>query len=772
MKRLLFLACALLAMALVVTSCSSSSPTGTDDGPPIGGDLPTVTVSGTLTMPAGSTLSANDLRALSFADEADLNSSGEFTLDVIDSDTFQIILFISKSTGNPVMMGGYNPQERSVDADSETTVLALTLMNPYLIYTSHADREDFFGTVELLNDFQGVVSDFEAALASDAETALDYNTNTVLYQDAADLGKTAMDYLGGARGGRGAPPTIVDASGGDVAFLNERHVWYVASVHDAQGALLDVVTVDRDQCLNYIWGWPPTVEANTVQTAYTLGDGSFYICMRKGGDFSKFGQWSDAIGRATTLNTCQAAIDIVQLIVGYTCEPEMEDLGDELDIPALYANELTQDLRQGRAERLAAHYSELMQTGNRDFAVWLWGGGVPSTAPEDYVDKSGEILGGMGLVLELLSYVNDSGPFFWDWAYAEEDLCYYLVQSGGMITTIDEYHAPIADFTISPPAGIIGTDFDFDASISTDDYDDLVDLEFRWDWDSDGTWDHGWTSTETATHSYSEAGAYTVTLQVKDSDGLIGVETHNVNVGGGAGTANHIKLFMDAQPWNSYATTTVIEALGFTLGAGPNTYEILYSTDMATAELIPGEDLVIICNDQYQSFYDNYAASQIRFNNFVYMGGSLLWEACDEGWHYGSMETAGIILPGDVHPYVDFDYYNYVTDPNLPLVSGLPGTLDHNYASHESFYNLPDGTTVYTVDDSDNPTLIEYSLGGGWVIISGQPLEHQYDNDYGVADDVSQLLPRIVAYFTGKALPAAKAVSPAVVGTEARPSHE
>ena len=67
------------------------------------------------------------------------------------------------------------------------------------------------------------------------------------------------------------------------------------------------------------------------------------------------------------------------------------------------------------------------------------------------------------------------------------------------------------------------------------------------------------------------------------------------------------------------------------------------------------------------------------------------------------------------------------------------------------------------------PTLVEFSLGDGWVILSGQPLEHQYDRVYG-SPDMEELLPRIVEYFTGKPIITAERV---VLGASAdRPSCE
>jgi len=232
---------------------------------------------------------------------------------------------------------------------------------------------------------------------------------------------------------------------------------------------------------------------------------------------------------------------------------------------------------------------------------------------------------------------------------------------------------------------------------------------------------------------------------------LIGVISHSLNVVTGYGNASHIKLFMDKNPWNSDAMIRMLQKLGYTEGTSSNTYEILPSSEMGTIALSPGIDLVIISNDQTQTFYNNYANNQILFNNFVNNGGALFWEACDNGWNEGSMQSAGVILPGNLKTSYKLDYYNYVYNSSLPLVKGLPSTLDHNYASHESFSNFPDGTIIYCINSDSKPTLIEFNLGAGWVLISGQPLEHQYDRVYR-NPDMENLLPRIISRFTGRQL--------------------
>ena len=137
------------------------------------------------------------------------------------------------------------------------------------------------------------------------------------------------------------------------------------------------------------------------------------------------------------------------------------------------------------------------------------------------------------------------------------------------------------------------------------------------------------------------------------------------------------------------------------------------------------------------------------------MEGTLLWGASDEGWSAGSIVEAGINLPGDVAVNLQYESENLIFDQALPLVAGLPEVLTGDYASHEWFANLPDGTVIYTIGkDSRQPTLIEFSWGAGWVIMTGQPLDWGYDR----RDEFSMglLLDRVIAYVLGHEGQAAK----------------
>lgn len=215
----------------------------------------------------------------------------------------------------------------------------------------------------------------------------------------------------------------------------------------------------------------------------------------------------------------------------------------------------------------------------------------------------------------------------------------------------------------------------------------------------------------------------------------------------GYGSASRIKLFRDNLPWDSYAMDNMLAENGFTFGSETNQYQIFSSYVMDTVTLVPGVDLVIISNDQNQTFYDNYRVAQTHINEFIYYGGTIFWEACDLGWAEGSIEAAGITLPGRIEISHDYDLTNYITSSQLQLVAGLDSVLDGTYASHEGFTNLPAGAVVYTVDGRDLPTLVTYGYGVGWVVMTGQPLEYSYDR----LDSLNSgyLLPRVVRFLLG-----------------------
>ena len=697
----------------------------------------------------GANVNVNDFQVITMTDLGEINQNGSFEVEGNISENYQILVIKKPSQELPVYIGLYDPVKNIVKANDTTTAMCLTLLNPYLVYTTQTQRVEYLEAVKKYEDFGDLVDLLKAAYASDPDNALNYEENPKIYQLTVEIMKGVMEYLGGINDNNDQdlePPTVQDLTGTKINFNNPRRIHYTAGISSNGGNISDLVAIDKSSPITYFnWGWPPEFSSTVTQTEYDLGDGDFEINITKGIDYSVVSEWDDIVGRSTKMNSAQAILYFMNLFTGFDIEVDAEEL--DLSVSSELSQNLKSSINEKNTEEFIYHFCDLMYNNSSNISKWLLG--IEHEAAEQFIKSYTRVLKNAVFVFKLMGFVNQDGPFYWELVNSPTRVIYNITQTNGSITEQEENNPPEAEFIISPPAGIIGTDFTFDAASTTDDIDGQANLEYRWDFNSDGSWEQNWSSSTATNHTYSVAGSYLVTLEVRDSAGLIGTITHRVNVGGGAGTATHVKLFQDGRPWNSDAMITMLTALGFTEGTGANQYEVIPSSEMATVPLIPGTDLVIIANDQDNYFYQNYADNQVRFNNFVYMGGSLFWEACDKGWANGSMQASGVVLPGNIVTNYDYDYYNYVTDQNLPLVSNLPDTLDHNYASHESFTNLPDGTTIYCVDSYQRPTLIEYNLGGGWIIVTGQPLEHQYDNLYG-KNDMEELLPRIVSYFTGK----------------------
>jgi hypothetical protein len=470
---------------------------------------------------------------------------------------------------------------------------------------------------------------------------------------------------------------------------------------------------------------------------------------------------STAQGRATWGNTIKIivlAVDVIAIcpIDNHMITDIINKGGDgEIPVPAIDLTAIGVEL--AKDDSMWEIFGKVLdKLGEKwdEFAHWIYqsfpadkttqilrNGKKAFDAFSDLVKKAAD-------VLKVVGIVNEALPFVCDLIFAPEQLKYHVKNVNGNLVEIDAFANPIAHFCFNPELPKVNEEVAFNASASYDDKTPKDELEFRWDFECDGTFDTNWLSYPDATHAYSNAGPHCVKLEVKDGDGLKGklVKVIYVTAINAGGTCNHIKLFSNRDPWDSTALQDMLEENGFTEGVGENQYEYFESWQMPDVIMSPGTDLVVIVNDQDQTFYNDLYTSLERFERFVENGGTIFWGACDIGWGLGSMKDAGIeTLPGGVTFEEDIDSYNYIELPEHPVLQGLPNQLYGYYASHEYFGDLVGGTLVYTVNSSDEPTLIEYEYGDGHMIITGQPLEHGWRYSY----DIGDILPRLVRFILG-----------------------
>jgi len=99
---------------------------------------------------------------------------------------------------------------------------------------------------------------------------------------------------------------------------------------------------------------------------------------------------------------------------------------------------------------------------------------------------------------------------------------------------------PTARFTVTPTSGTVETEFQFDASGSTDAQDATGALMVRWDLNNDGTYDTSLLAAKTATHTFTSPGTKTIKLLVRDTGGLTDTTTRTVAVSGVTGDVGAI----------------------------------------------------------------------------------------------------------------------------------------------------------------------------------------------------------------------------------------
>ncbi len=226
---------------------------------------------GTLKVIPGSILKTTDLKVVTFSNTSDLEANGQFSVQTNEAEKYQILFFIAKASKRPVYLGLYNPLTNKVMANDTSTALSLVLFNPYLIYTTQAQRTQYLDAVKKSNKFTQLLTLLKNAHLSNANLVLDYNTNPIIYQIICQLMKEALASLG-ANGSpitpiASDPPTIKDAPGEDIIFVNPRQIYYAAGIYPGENTLKEVITVNRKPTTpTYQWGWPPVIQTTTEET--------------------------------------------------------------------------------------------------------------------------------------------------------------------------------------------------------------------------------------------------------------------------------------------------------------------------------------------------------------------------------------------------------------------------------------------------------------------------------------------------------------------------
>ena len=520
----------------------------------------TKSVYGTVSLPAQSPVDQSSLKVQSILSNVNVGSTGNFyNLPMIDEGGGQIV-FVLDSSDNPIMVAyisGQSVTNGTVSIGAKEMALGLIAFNPYLMILSKDQRADILEQVEWHTDFNGLVSNIEAALIQSPENALDYETYPYVYQTAMAIGLEILESYGdnltashGSYGilssvGQDDDPHIDDPTGSDVTFVNPKMVFYGIQIDPPAGGVDDLLLRGKGSLLSLQLGWPPIVPTSPHEHSFNLGDGTFVITFYKGFNTSVNGwlnPWT-APGKATYANFLKC-VSIVLDFLGAQWYINLNDttifyLLSAVDPPSLYFDTSFMDALNtvGWLDLINDHLIPYLIVHWDEIAHWVYQQS-PGDNTAQALQSALKVVEGVAHAIPIAKIlvlgtkaVNEYIPFGWDLVTAPSIIEYNVKQTDGVLNEISSLVPPTAVFKFEPLQPSVGESVYFDASDSYDDSDPTSSLKVKWDFDGDGSWDTSWSTNKTATFSFADRGAYRSALQVKDTDGLIGNTSHDIYVG-------------------------------------------------------------------------------------------------------------------------------------------------------------------------------------------------------------------------------------------------
>ncbi len=744
-----------LLFLVFVTACLNKKATNPRDD-----KIPRKTIQGTIELPNEELIKEKKLRIVHYLGEY-LLEGNDFQTEVYAS-TKQQIVFVTDIQNQLYLMGILDTTDNILKIDAISTAKALTLLAPYSWGTTYDTRKLFLQKLEQNSSFYNLINLINQNLQE--QKVLSLEEQPEVFQMAFLLAKETYENLTNqgkiTREDEDTP--WIEGELPFMLFKNPKCVYYGAGIYyvneneDFNWEEPDkTALIDAKPGLFDIWRltfYPPAETKVEVKEHRR-----YYVVLHKGtGIGLDLDTWqSDSPqGIGARANIGRAILYIADLVPGAVIPANVKFGGlANISINAKDLAEVGMAIHEGDAWGFFTGVAGIVENNAQGIGLWLWEQGVQgATSSSEFWQTLGDVAGDVAMVGELLDIGNNKSCYIYDLLTAPNVVYYSICLSGNAFVECGTLNPPIANFTITPPAGDVGTVFVLDASTSYDVETPTERLEVRWDIYADGQFETSWSTNKKYQVTFEERGVKKIYLEVRDEDGIVSNVIRKINVAGGYASGKHILIFRDVLPWNNVKIEDLLNSYGYREGDGVGEYSIHSSAEMGSIVLKPGYDFVIISNSQDQNFYNTYAQWNTKFSDFVYNGGSMFWEACDNGWYNdntsnigGDMASAGIILPGNITTTFKLDHLNYLTGISSPLTAGLPNELYGNYASHEYFSDLPEGVVVYTVDSNDNPTLIEYQFGNGFILVTGQPLEHAFFHGYSMGG----LFPRVVAYVLG-----------------------
>ena len=334
--------------------------------------------SGSLQLPTGAGLLAEDLQVYSLYDEATPNAAGAFSISMANIKNPQFVFATDPATDNALLLGYVDPRQGDqVHLSCESTAVSLAFLTPLMIGTTGEQRSEFIHGIKAHPKFPLLVAAVEAAFQADPQQMLDDTAHPELYEQAVEISVAVWQDMTAA-GKRLAPAatqtsvceenkeanvwiTDEEGNGNKIVFCNPKMVYYVATLigdkdyieknedfedfefnHSsfeeplAEGHFLDFVDINpKGSAITPRLQWKFwNVGTHPQYTEYTLPiDGTVNYDITRGYSFGADRDWSfdwravtnwnDPYGRASLLNIVQGLLYIYDLLGFFPATPGM-----------------------------------------------------------------------------------------------------------------------------------------------------------------------------------------------------------------------------------------------------------------------------------------------------------------------------------------------------------------------------------------------------------------------------------------------------------------
>jgi len=187
-------------------------------------------------------------------------------------------------------------------------------------------------------------------------------------------------------------------------------------------------------------------------------------------------------------------------------------------------------------------------------------------------------------------------------------------------------------------------------------------------------------------------------------------------------------------PWGTDSNERVLADLGVP-------YDRIGGKDFASLDLSP-YSTIILASVQTAHFYANVGKHMDAIDAWLRHGARTLEV---HAARYSITPPWDFELPGGVGTRLVLADDNYLSGVDSPLVSGLPQHMTGNYASHIVFVGRkPLDDRVLIVTSDKQAVMVDYCVGPGRVIATGQTVEYGWGHDW----DFAQVLPNMLSAST------------------------